>query len=256
MPDASLSSIPVEQAALFLDLDGSIVAIAETPDEVNASMPCRIVLRRAQDHLRGRLAILSGRTVDAVDEVLGGLVTCVAGVHGLERRSAPGRLEREAPHEAIAEAAEVLTALARARPGLLVERKGGSVALHYRQAPAAEAAALDAVRRIAETTGLQVQLGKSVAELRTPGPDKGTALAAFMREKPFAGTRPIFIGDDLTDEPGFAAARALGGMGVLVGERRDAGAEGWLEAPAAVLAWIMHSLDQRRFELPLAAVPA
>lgn len=256
MRDASPSSIPVGRAALFLDLDGSIVAIADTPSAVTASVPCRIVLRRALEQLRGRLAILSGRTIAAVDEVLSGMVKCVAGVHGLQRRTPLGVLEQEAPHGGIAEAEEVLARLSHVRPGLVVERKGSSVALHYRQAPAAEEAVIDAVQRLASVTGLEMQLGKAVAELRTPGPDKGTAMGRFMQEEPFAGMRPIFVGDDLTDEPGFAAARALGGMSVLVGERSGSAADGRLATPAAVLAWIMSSLDRGCFELPHAAPTA
>ena len=107
----------VAETALFLDLDGAIVPIAAQPDEVRASPSCRIVLHRALDLLRGRLAVLSGRTIKAVDEVLGGAIHCVAGVHGLQRRTPVGGLVLEPPHARIADASEVLEALARARPG-------------------------------------------------------------------------------------------------------------------------------------------
>jgi trehalose 6-phosphate phosphatase len=242
-------TVSVKEVALFLDLDGAIVPIAAKPDAVRASTACRVVLRRALDHLRGRLAIISGRTIAAVDEVLGGAINCVAGVHGLQRRTPLGALHLEPPHARISDATAVLTTLAQARPGLLVEPKGASVAIHYRAAPDAGDAVVEVVERLARSSGLEVQLGDMVAELRTPGPDKGSALARFMLEAPFAGARPIFIGDDLTDEAGFAAARGHGGVGILVGSNRPTLAHGRLAHPVATLSWIMHSLDKGRFDL-------
>lgn len=240
--------IPTERAALFLDLDGSIVPIAFEPGAVKADPSCRIVLKRAIDDLRGRVAIISGRTIAAVDEVIGNAVQCVAGVHGLQRRTVVGGLVLEPPHARVADATSVLEALARAQPGLLVEQKGQSVAVHYRAAPAAADAVIDTVERLASASGLELQCGKMVAELRTPGPDKGAAINRFMLEAPFAGARPIFVGDDLTDEAGFAAARAHGGVGVLVGDERRTLAQGRLADPVATLAWIMRSLDRKRFD--------
>lgn len=241
-------ALSVAETALFLDLDGAIVPIADEPDQVRASPSCRIVLHRARDHLCGRVAILSGRTIEDVDQVLGGAIPCVAGVHGLQRRTPVGGLVLEPPHARVADAASVLKALARARPGLLVEAKGPSVAIHYRAAPEAEAAVVETVERLAQASGLDIQRGKMVIELRTPGPDKGAALNRFMLEAPFAGATPVFIGDDLTDEAGFAAARAHGGVGVLVGESRETLAQGRLASPADTLSWIMRSLDRGKFE--------
>lgn len=238
----------VSEVALFLDLDGAIVPFVAEPQTVKASAACRVVLRRALEHLRGRLAVLSGRTVAAVDEVLGGSIHCVAGVHGLQRRTPVGGLVLEPDHEGIADATAVLAALARARPGLLVESKGSSVAIHYRAAPEAAAAVVETVERLAQSSGLHVQLGKMVAELRTPGPDKGAALSRFMLEAPFAGARPVFIGDDLTNEAGFAAALRLGGVGILVGDARTTLAQGRFPTPAVMLAWIMRSLDAGSFD--------
>jgi trehalose 6-phosphate phosphatase len=245
---SSTRTLAVSEAALFLDLDGSIVPLGPDPDAVRASTPCRIVLRRALDHLRGRLAVLSGRTIKAVDEVLGGAIHCVAGVHGLQRRTPLGGLVLEPAHARVGDAAEVLEVLARARPGLRVENKGSSVAVHFRAAPDAADAVVEAVERLAQSSGLQVQHGKMVAELRTPGPNKGAALDRFMLEAPFAGSRPVFIGDDLTDEAGFAAARRHGGVGILIGEARATDAQGRLADPASALSWIMRSLDKGRFD--------
>lgn len=242
-------TVPVSDAALFLDLDGAIVPIAADPDAVSASPSCRIVLQRALDHLRGRLAVVSGRTIEAVDRILGGAVQCVAGVHGLQRRTIVGGLQLEPAHARVADAASVLESLARARPGLRVEHKGQSVAVHYRAAPDAAEAVIEAVARLAKASGLELQHGKMVAELRTPGPDKGAAVDRFMLEAPFAGACPIFIGDDLTDEAGFAAARRHGGVGILVGEPRDTLAQARLDTPAETLSWIMRGLDAEQFDL-------
>ena len=238
----------VSEVALFLDLDGAIVPFAAEPQAVRASAACRVVLRRALDHLRGRLAVLSGRTIAAVDEVLGGSIHCVAGVHGLQRRTPVGGLVLEPDHASVADATAVLTALARARPGLLVEGKGSGVAIHYLAAPEAAEAVIETVERLAQSSGLHVQLGRMVAELRAPGPDKGAALSRFMLEAPFAGARPVFIGDDLTNEAGFAAARRHGGVGILVGDARTTLAQGRFATPAAMLSWIMRSLDVGRFD--------
>lgn len=242
------ASLVVEETALFLDLDGVIVPIAERPDAVRVTPTGRLALSRALEALHGRVAVISGRTIEAVDEVLGGAVPCIAGVHGLQRRTLVGGLVLTPPHARVAEAASVLQALARACPGLLVEAKGPSVAIHYRAAPDAEAAVIDLVERLSTASGLQVQAGKMVMELRTPGPDKGSALDRFMLEAPFAGARPIFIGDDLTDEPGFVAAQAHGGLGVLVGEPRETAAQGRLSSPEATMSWIMRSLSAGRFD--------
>jgi trehalose 6-phosphate phosphatase len=240
-------------AALFLDLDGTLATIAETPSEARVDEACRETLLRARERLAGRIAILSGRTIQMVDEILGGAVLCVAGVHGLQRRDALGEVFEKPPHARVAEAASTLRALARKSPGLLVEAKGPSVAIHYRRALGAEAAVLEAVERIAAASGLELQLGKAVAELRTPGPDKGTALRRFMLEAPFRGARPLVVGDDLTDEPAFAEARRLGGAGLLVGAERPTDAVGRLADPSCVVAWMGRALDTGRFELEMAA---
>lgn len=240
------------ETALFLDLDGTLAPIVEVPSEARVDDACREVLTRARERLAGRVAIVSGRAIEVVDEILGGSVLCVAGVHGLQRRNALGEVFEKPPHARVAEAAATLEALARKTPGLLVETKGPSVAIHYRKAASAEAAVLEAVERIAQASGLDLQLGKAVAELRTPGPNKATAIRRFMLEAPFRGARPLFVGDDLTDEPAFAEARRLGGAGLLVGEARPTKAQGRLKDPADVVAWIARGLDTGRFELEAA----
>ncbi len=124
------------------------------------------------------------------------------------------------------------------RDGLIVEAKPLGIALHYRRAPDSEQAVLEFMQGIARRRGLLLQRGKMVAELRAPGADKGDALKALMREPRFAGARPLFVGDDLTDEHAFAAAAALGGAGILVGPERESAARYRLGSVRAVADWL------------------
>lgn len=239
--------IPLANAALFLDFDGTLAPIVDSPASVKPSPGTIGLLQRLGSALDGRVAIVSGRPIHDIDRLISGVTSCVSGVHGLERRTPGGAVQTVAPHPAVPDAQAVLEALARARPGLILEPKGASVALHYRQAPGAEDAVLEAAGRLAEATGLRLQAGSMVVELRTPGPDKGEAVNAFMREAPFKRAVPIFIGDDLTDEPAFEAASALGGFAILVGERRPSFAQYHLADPGAVICWLELALDRRAF---------
>ena len=227
------------ETALFLDLDGTLAPIVARPQDVAPDTRRTHLLEGLADRLHGRLAVISGRTLDDVDHILEGCVPCVAAVHGLVRRDAQGRVTQAPAHPAVGHAAAALRAFAARDPGLLVEDKGGlSVALHYRQAGQQADAARACARQLAQDTGLALQDGDMVAELRTPGPRKGDSLRAFMGEPQFAGARPVFMGDDLTDEDGFAAAEALGGFGVLVGPARPTGARFRLDDVNAALAWL------------------
>lgn len=229
--------------ALFLDLDGTLAPIAERPQDVGPDARRTCLLERLARRLDGRLAVISGRTLGEVDHILEGCVPAVAAVHGLVRRDAAGRVAAARPHPAVARAAAALRTFAVRDPGLIVEDKAGlSVALHFRQAPRHAAQARACVQELAEETELSRQDGDMVAELRSPGPHKGDCLRAFMDEAPFAGARPVFVGDDLTDEDGFAAALALGGFGVLVGPARPTGAHRRLDDVAAALDWLEAAL--------------
>lgn len=230
------------RSALFLDLDGTLAPIAPRPQDVGPDPRRTAVLKRLVARMEGRIAILSGRTLAEIDHILEGAVTPAAGVHGLERRGLDGRRAPVAPDAALPGAREAFRRLAASASGLLVEDKGLSVALHYRQAPEAGEAALALAREIAETSGLALQPGHMVVELRTPGADKGQALAGFMAEPPFTGARPVFVGDDLTDEPAFAAADLAGGHGILVGPERNTAARFRLDDVNAVLDWLEAAL--------------
>ena len=224
--------------ALFLDMDGVLAPITATPGGVGPDGRRSRVLVRLLERLDGRLAVLSGRTIAEIDRICEGVVPCVAGIHGLERRGADGQVRRLEPHPAMDQVHEALMDFARDRPGVLIEDKGLGVTLHYRQAPDQAAAARDLARGLAETHGLTLQPGDMVQELKTPGADKGRALIAFMDESPFSDAVPIMTGDDLTDEFAFAAAAGLGGFGVLVGPPRDTAALHGLSDSEAVMDWL------------------
>ncbi|MFO1014681.1 MAG: trehalose-phosphatase [Caulobacteraceae bacterium] len=226
------------EAALFADLDGTLAPIEARPDQVRPEAARTALLRDLSAALDGRLAILSGRGLDDLDRLLGGSVTAVAAIHGLIRRDARGWVHEAPPHPDLPRAAEALVRFAAAHPGLLAETKSHAAALHYRAAPRLEAEARAFAASLAERYGLVPQPGRMVIELRTPGPDKGEALAAFMAEPPFAGATPVFIGDDATDEHGFGAAERLGGYGVIVGDRRPTRARFALAGVADALEWL------------------
>jgi trehalose 6-phosphate phosphatase len=224
--------------ALFLDLDGTLASFQIDPASVGPDARRSAILRRLDAWLDGRLAIVSGRRISDIDRILGAQVLAVAGGHGLERRTADGRIQSEAPHIAVRRTHEALLSIAADHPGLLVEMKGLSVALHYRARPELAERLAPIAAELCLSTGLVLQAGDKVLELRTPGADKGDAVWAFMAETPFAGARPVYLGDDLTDESAFRAVRALGGFGVLVGAPRPTAARYRLASVDAVLDWL------------------
>ena len=224
--------------ALFADLDGTLAPIEETPRAVGPDPRRRQLLDRLGQVLQGRLAVVSGRAMADVDRVLEGVVPAVAAVHGLVRRSVEGAVVGEVRQPRLEAARKEMLDFARRDRRLIVEDKGVAVALHYRRAPDQGKAAHELVRELARRYRLREQQGDMVAELRPSGPDKGEAVRAFMREAPFAGHRPIFLGDDLTDEPGFAAAQDLDGAGIIVGARRPTLARYALADVASVRLWL------------------
>ncbi len=237
----TLSAPPTSLArpmALFLDLDGVLAPIASSPDAVLADPRRTAVLTALDKALQGRVAIVSGRTLVEIDRIAEGAALSAAGVHGLERRDRDGEVKRPPASPAVAQALAAFQGFAREHPGVLVEDKTVAAGLHYRQAPASEGKARLLAERLAHDTGLHLQPGHMVLELKTPGADKGSAVTAFMAEAPFKGAVPVMLGDDLTDEVGFLAAQALGGFGVLVGPVRRTAARHGLPDVDAVLDWL------------------
>lgn len=234
----SLPPTVLPRPALFLDMDGVLAPLAPTPDAVGPDARRTAVLRRLADRLDGRVAILSGRTIAEIDRIAESAAASASGVHGLERRRADGSTDHAPAAASVRTAVAAFEQFASKRPGIIVEDKAVSAGLHFRGAPTEAAAASALARDLAAETGLALQAGNLVVELKTPGTDKGTALRAFMAEPPFAGAIPVMLGDDLTDEDGFRAAAALGGFGVLVGPARPTAAGFALADVDAVLSWL------------------
>lgn len=206
--------------AFFFDLDGTLAEIKPHPDQVTLPEPVRITLHQLAQQQEGALALISGRSMSELDALAAPYCFPLAGVHGAERRDISGQLHRVQLPEAQVTAlyrwlSERMTPLA----GCEVEHKGMAFALHYRQAPQHQ----QAIEHLAQEAislfpGLALQPGKCVVEIKPRGISKGAAITAFMQEAPFQGRQPVFVGDDLTDEAGFAAVNAAGGISVKVGQ--------------------------------------
>lgn len=234
-PPASL----LKNASIFLDLDGTLLELIDRPDEVIADAELHLLLTGLHQRHDGRIAIVSGRSLAQLDAILGPVAQTIAlsGSHGTEHRW-QGIAAQPVRPAALDAAERRFEDFADRHPGVLVERKSYGTALHYRMRPEAGEAAMALAAALAAEFGLHLQEGKMMAELRVPGGNKGVALRRLMQRAPMAGTRPVFIGDDWTDEPAFVAAAELGGAGVLVGEPRDTAASYGLADPAAVRAWL------------------
>jgi trehalose 6-phosphate phosphatase len=214
----TLAEILHPSCALFLDFDGTMVDIAPQPQAVEVPGALIGVLQDLQDYLHGAVAVISGRPIAQIDDFLQPLRLAVAGVHGAERRGADGKMHllNTHPLDHVEEAARLLAAR---HPGLLVESKRGSLALHYRLAPELEDDCVFAMQQaVAESPGITMLRGKMVVEAKPGGASKGRAIEDFLAEAPFAGRAPVFIGDDITDEVGFSTVQRLGGLGIKVGE--------------------------------------
>lgn len=235
---------PADDWALFLDVDGCLLDFAPMPDRVEVPLGLRECLLAWSERLHGALALVSGRSLAAVDALFWPLKLPAAGLHGLELRSAEGLVCAPATGEEVRRLRIEAERLAARHPGALVENKGAGFALHWRAAPEA-AAALCAFAEVAveRLPGFRLQPGNQVVELRPEGPDKGDAIARLLAQPPFAGRVPVFVGDDLTDEHGFTVINARGGFSVLVGSRAGSAARYALRDPADVRAWLCAGLS-------------
>ena len=231
--------------AFFLDLDGTLLEIADSPDAVGIGPEEQKLLENLRSRSDGAVAIISGRALARIDELFKPLVLPAAGQHGVERRDAKGvRHRHRFPANVLRPVAVGMRSFAAQHRGLVFEDKGASVALHYRKAPQLASAVQAAVRQAAEPLGeaVEVQDGKMVVELKPAGCDKGKAIAQFMEEAPFSGRTPVFLGDDVTDEYGFRVVNAIGGHTIKVGEGESA-ARWRLDSPTAVRAWLQGWLE-------------
>jgi len=223
--------------ALFLDFDGTLVELAATPDAIDVPHDMRAKLRALSQVLKGRLALVSGRSIADLETHLGHLNVAVAGSHGADCRLASGQALGEIPQGISAEARASLNKFSQ-KEGLDLEEKSHGAALHFRSQPGKERVAHDFASALADNHGLAVKTGKCVVELVESGADKGAAVNAFMNDRLFADAAPWFIGDDITDEDGFRACQDRGGGGILVGEREETRAGHALADVTAVRQWL------------------
>lgn len=220
----SMQSIPaflsLTDTAFFFDFDGTLVELAPTPDSICVPPSLIALLAALRHRSHGAVAIVSGRGIDNIDTFLNMPDLPIAGLHGAERRDANGDTQRIGFNDArLLRIERELAVVVERHPGMLLEIKGAAVALHYRNAPEREGIAREATERLVAdyADAYVLQPGKMVFEIKPKGVDKGRALAAFLNEPPFAGRMPVFAGDDLTDEKGFAVVNAHGGLSINVG---------------------------------------
>jgi trehalose 6-phosphate phosphatase len=236
----------LDRCAILLDIDGTLLDLAPTPREVWVPPGLADTLNRLVEKTSGALALVSGRSLNDIDLIFAPAQFSAVGGHGAEMR-----LSRD--NEAVAthappmdkELKRRLAAIARLSPGILLEDKGYSLALHYRLAPHAEKAIYEAVSLIRAdlpNAPIEVMPGKCVCEIKHSGFSKATGVIELMRHEPFRGRRPIFIGDDVTDESVFAIMHDLGGLAVSVG-RRAIGVAHHFDEPRDVRRWLARLLD-------------
>ncbi len=235
-------------AALFIDVDGTLLEIAPRPELVQVPAELASLLDRLEHERGGALAVVSGRRIAELDRLLRPWHGAAAGLHGAERRRPDGSAVQSTASPADVAAAAALdrlrpglAALAQRFPGVWLEDKGRTLALHYRAAPDRDGELKRSVETLLDVDGdsLRTIAGKMVIELQPRTHGKDGAIAAFMNEPPFRGRRPVFLGDDTTDEDGFAEVNRRGGLSIRVG---DPGATTRaacnLPSVAAVLAWL------------------
>jgi len=232
---------PFRDAALLLDLDGTLLDLAPTPDSVVVPPSLTGALVTIKDLLGGALAVITGRAIETIDALLGDAPHAVAGEHGGAVRPAPGaaieRPDLKSPPPDWLESGALLEA---AHPGAMFEQKPRGFGLHFRLAPDA-GPAIHAVLAglVAGSEDFWLMPGHMMWEVRPRGVDKGDAVTRLMRHAPFHGRVPVFIGDDVTDEDGMRVARALGGAGLRVQDvfGDAAGVRAWLGETAARGDW-------------------
>lgn len=247
-------TLAVTGLAYFLDIDGTLVDLADSPGAVKLAPTLPALVDALYESSGGAVALITGRSIADADRLFAPRRLAVAGQHGHERRCANGVIiqHRTSPR-ALDAARRTLGAIVARHPELLFEDKGLTLALHYRCGPHLAGLAHREMHAVQRTLGDKycVHRGKCVVELAPAGRDKGLAIRAFMREAPFRGRAPVFIGDDVTDEHGFAMINRLGGESIKVGAGPTA-ARWRLPSVAAVLAWLEHGKPHpRRCDTPV-----
>ncbi|KAK46938.1 trehalose phosphatase [Caballeronia jiangsuensis] len=233
-------SLSLAETAFFFDFDGTLVELASTPDGIFVPRSVPDILAALRRATNGAVAVVSGRGIDNIDSFLQMPDLPVAGMHGAERRDSNGDVQRIGFNdERLLRMEHALEKVVSANPGMLLEIKGAALALHYRNAPDREPAARVATEKlVAEYADAYVlQPGKMVYEIKPKDVDKGRAVRAYMSEPPFTGRKPVFIGDDLTDEKGFAVVNEFDGLSVKIGPG-DTVARSRIESVELLLDWL------------------
>ena len=243
-----LLAADLNQFAVLLDVDGTLLDLAPTPREVFVSHALRETLARLWQRTGGAVAFVSGRPVSELDLIFSPLQLPAIGGHGAELRTTPGGTP-EAPRLPALDASvkRQFAAIAETGPGIILEDKGYSLALHYRLAPDKASIVHETATRIAAAVGGGIELlpGKLVLEIKQTGVTKATGVRELMTHPPFKGRKPFFIGDDVTDESVFAIMPDLDGIAFSVG-RRARGVAGHFDAPSDVREFLAHLLDDER----------
>jgi trehalose 6-phosphate phosphatase len=214
--------LPSLQWCLFLDVDGTLIELTDSPLDTFADQGLKTLLGHVAERLGGALALISGRSIGYLDALFSPLKLPAAGLHGVERRKASGIMHGASFVDSqLTQARAAVNALVIAHPGISVEDKGRTLAVHYRMAPQHETAVRQALAEIAQPLGsnYHIQEGSMVLEIKPRGFSKATAIKAFMQEPPFSGRKPVFLGDDLTDQDGFKTVEDQGGISIAVGDR-------------------------------------
>ncbi|HEU0082508.1 MAG TPA: trehalose-phosphatase [Bradyrhizobium sp.] len=239
----------LSECALLLDIDGTLLDFAPTPREVWVPPGLAKTMNRLLERTSGALALVSGRSLNDIDLIFAPTEFPAVGGHGAEMRLSTDS-EAVAAHAPPMDKdlKKRLAAIAQLSPGILLEDKGYSLALHYRLAPHAEKAIYEAVSLIRAdlpNAPIEVLPGKCVCEIKHSGFTKATGVRELMKHEPFRGRRPVFIGDDVTDETVFAIMPDLGGQAFSVG-RRAHGVAGHFDEPRDVREWLGHLLDDEK----------
>jgi trehalose 6-phosphate phosphatase len=230
---------PALDWCLFLDVDGTLIELTDTPSQTSADPEIKSLLKEVAERLGGAVALVSGRKIRTLDELFAPLKLPAAGLHGVERRKAGGAIRGASFVDSqLDRARAAIQCLVDAHPGTLFEDKDRTIAVHYRMAPQLDGMMREAMIAIAKPLGsnYHIQDGKMMLEIKPRGFSKATAIQAFMKESPFGGRRPVFAGDDLTDQDGFAVVEARGGISIGVGDRIQG--EFYLPDVAAVRNWL------------------
>ena len=236
---------PSLEWCLFLDVDGTLIELTDSPLETYAEPGLKTLLGTVAERLGGAVALVSGRSIHYLDALFAPLRLPAAGLHGVERRKASGLMQGASFTDAQLEPARTaVKELVDSHPGTSLEDKGRTIAVHFRMAPEAEDSVREALTAIARPLGsnYHIQEGNMVLEIKPRGFTKATAIKAFMTEPPFSGRKPVFVGDDLTDQDGFRMVEDQGGLSVAVGDRvrgqyrvdNAAAVRQWLEGIAAL----------------------